>query len=871
MNIRLSVLALFILLGLISGCESGSDGESSADSTDATASKDSKDAEKKDAKKIDEDEKTKTIAEVTENSDRIDGLFTLYQDRKDGKLYMLVKPEQLDREYIYFGHATNGVVEAGYFRGAYTANSVFSVQRHYKRLEFIGQNTAFYFDPDTALSRAKDANISHAVLAVQEIVAEDEKTGEVLIALDDILLKEKFQQVKPTPDPDAKPKDAFALGSLSEARNKIVSVHNYPKNTAVVTEYVYENPAPVVDGQDDITDSRAVSIQIQHTFVAMPENNFKPRFDDYRVGYFTSRVTDMTTRSNTPYRDVVNRWNLVKKNPAAAVSDPVEPITWWIENTTPVEYRDLITKAALAWNSAFETAGISNAVAVKQQPDDADWDAGDIRYNVLRWTSSPNPPFGGYGPSFTNPRTGQIIGADVMLEYTFLTNRIRLRQVLQELSGSAAPVASLRNDLAYCSLGHGLQMSNLFGIQALNAVGADSKLYKQIVHDSMHYLILHEIGHTLGLNHNMKATQLQDKPFNKTEVEREGIAGSVMDYPAVNIAPSDREQTWYYQIRPGPYDDWAIEYAYSPALNDANEEKERLATILARSTEPELAFGNDADDMRSPGKAIDPRVNIYDMGADAITYATRRLRQADQMVNTLPARHPDSWQAVHDGYLIMMSEYARSAAVLSRYVGGVYVDRTPPGQAGEIAPFTPVSFADQKRAMAALETSIFAPDALAGSAELFAHLQRQRRGFDFWADSEDPKLHDWQLAIQKGTLDHLLHPTVLKRVTDSRLYGNQYELSEVFDDLSDAIFAADARSDVNTVRQNLQIEYVSRLVTMVRDDKNAAYDYPSRSMALFHLQQLRRQLAGKTSGNDETVAHTRHVLFIIDKALDVSG
>jgi len=122
-----------------------------------------------------------------------------------------------------------------------------------------------------------------------------------------------------------------------------------------------------------------------------------------RIGYFTDQVTDLTSPSPTPYRDLIHRWDLVKKDKNAVLSEPVEPIVWWIENTTPRQLRDTIRNAALAWNEAFEAAGFKNALVVKEQPDDADWDAGDIRYNVLRWTSSPNPPFGGYGPSFVNP------------------------------------------------------------------------------------------------------------------------------------------------------------------------------------------------------------------------------------------------------------------------------------------------------------------------------------------------------------------------------------------------------------------------------------------------------------------------------------
>lgn len=821
----------------------------------------------------DEDKKEKkTIAEIAAKSDRQDGLFTLYTDREDGALYMVLKPEQLDKEYIYFAHTTNGPVEAGYFRGAYIGNSIFSIRRHFNRVEFVEENTYFYVDPESPLIRSADANISHAVLAVQEIVAADKGSGDIMIKLDDVLLKENLLQIKPTPDPDAKPKDGFALGTLSENRNKVISVRNYPANVSVTTEYVYENPAPIVFGGDDITNSRAVSIKVQHSFIAMPENDYQPRRDDYRVGYFMSRVTDLTTRESAPYRDLIDRWHLVKKDPSAELSDPVEPITWWIENTTPLEFRDLIRTAALAWNPAFEHAGFSNAIQVKVQPDDADWDAGDIRYNVLRWTTSPNPPFGGYGPSFTNPRTGQILGADIMLEYSFFTNRLRIQQVLQEIAGhheaSAGSAAA-----GYCSLGSGLQMSMMFGQQVLDAAGTATELTQQLMHDSMHYLILHEIGHTLGLNHNMKATQFQDSPFDAVKVAAEGLAGSVMDYPALNIAPPDKTQTLFYPIAPGPYDNWAIEFGYSPGLSDASAEHQRLASILARSTEPELAFGNDADDMRSPGKAIDPRVNIYDQSSDAIGYATARLELADLMLNSMLSRYTrpgQTWQSLHDGFLVMMAEYARSAGVLSRYVGGVYVDRTPAGQSSGVQPYTPVSLADQKRAIAALRTHVFAPGAVSVPAELVSHLQQQRRSFDFYEVTEDPKVHEWMLSMQKGVLDHLLHPVTMKRITDSRLYGNEYDLAMYMGDLNEAIFAADAGGDVNTQRQNLQLEYVNRLAGMIKGEKKASYDYPTQSIALQQLDELRQQLRSKRKGNAETRAHRRHLRFVIESALDTS-
>jgi hypothetical protein len=651
----------------------------------------------------------------------------------------------------------------------------------------------------------------------------------------------------------------FSLGSLSDSRTKVFDVRAYPDNTDVFVEYVFENPAPVVEAAEDVTDSRFVSIQLQHSFVKMPQGEFTPRQDDPRVGYFFDRVTDLTDFSHTPFRDHIRRWKLVKKDPDAGVSDPVEPIVWWIENTTPHEFRDTIRDAALAWNQSFEKAGLSNAVEVRVQPDDADWDAGDIRYNVLRWTSSPQPPFGGYGPHFANPRTGQVIGADIMLEYSFIRRHLRALKLMETLENGGLPRSPAN---LYCSLGHGLQLGNLFATQALQVTGGDPALVDQIIHDTLHYLILHEIGHTLGLNHNMRATQMlsPDQAFDRATVDEKGLAGSVMDYPAVNIAPPGRDQTLFYAVRPGPYDDWAIEFGYSPDLDDPAA---RVAH-LARSTDPLLVFGNDADDMRSPGKAIDPRVNIYDMTGDAIGYAIERFALIDTVLADIRSRfgtEGESFQELHDAYLGLAVEFQRSANVVSRYIGGVMVNRAMVGQPGAATPFLPVSLDDQERAMGALRDHVFAPDAFRAPEGLYSHLRQQRRGFDFYETTEDPKLHDVMLAVQRGVLDHLMHPVVQKRITDSRLYGNDY-------DLAAAIFSGDLRGSVNTFRQNLQLDYVNRLVGMVSGESKAGYDNVAQSTALYNLRRIESMLDGNRGPNEETRAHRENVLYTIRRGLD---
>lgn len=812
-----------------------------------------------------------SFADIVEKSEHHEGLFDVYRDEKSGETYLTIKPDQLDQEFIYHAVVTDGVVEGGTFRGAFADNKIISIRRHFNRIEFVSNNASFYFDPDSALSRAADANISDAVIAVQDIVAEDEGSGTILIKADDVFLKESLQQIKGPPNPDPNAEKRFELGTLSETKNKIYEVRSYPENTNIFVDYVYENPTPLVRGQRDITDSRFVSVRLQHSLVKVPDNDYQPRIDDPRVGYFLEYITDLTSHSHAPYRDLIIRWDLRKKDPDAELSEPVDPIVWWIENTTPAEIRDSIKEGALAWNQSFEKAGFKNAVQVKVQPDDADWDAGDIRYNVLRWTSSPQPPFGGYGPSFTNPRTGQIIGADIMLENVFLTNRIQLADLMESMAGNEA-TQGIAGRTIQCSVGHNLQLSNIFGRQALKSMGLGGELEARMLDEAVRMLILHEIGHTLGLNHNMKASQIYtiEQLADAGFVAENGLTGSVMDYAPVHLATPGRGQTGFYDVKPGPYDDWAIEFGYSPDLDGPDGEARRKA-LLNRSTEPLLTFGNDADDMRAPGSGIDPRVNVGDMSADAITYATERLDLVDEMLGDLRDRtgkEGESYQQLVNAYTVMSYEFAAAARTMSRYVGGVHVNRAMVDQPGAKTPLVPVALSDQKRAMAALRSKVFGPDAFAGSDDLYSHLRQQRRSFDFYGATEDPKPHALVLAVQKSVLDHLLHPVVLRRISDSRQYGNQYPLGDVVEDLTNAIFGDDLSRSVNTYRQNLQLEYVNRLVAMVSGDAKANFDYLSQSAALHNLRQIERSLKSNPGVDTETQAHRANILYTIEQGLD---
>jgi len=188
------------------------------------------------------------------------------------------------------------------------------------------------------------------------------------------------------------------------------------------------------------------------------------------------------------------------------------------------------------------------------------------------------------------------------------------------------------------------------------------------------------------------------------------------------------------------------------------------------------------------------------------------------------------------------------------------------GQPGAAEPFTPVSSDDQRRAMAALDRYAFAPDAWTVTSDLYRRLQTQRRGFNFFSTTEDPKIHARVLGVQQQTLAHLLHPTVLARISDTELYGNGYPLADYMVDLNRAIFAADSRASVNTFRQNLQLAYTNRLISML--EQNSGYSYPARSMAYRNLTAIRQLAEGNTTGDALTRAHRAYLVHIIEEGTD---
>lgn len=819
---------------------------------------------------------TQIVEEVEEWNDFLErkrpypGLIDFYRDIQTGELFMELSEEQFGEEFIYFSYTMDGSRRDGMrMAGLLDDNAIISFRRRFRHVDVIRRNTDYVMDADSTLARSAGTNVPFTVLASLEVVSERRRGGRVMVRANDLFMTNSLVRVG----------QASALGramnvrpgTLNARKTNIRSIRNYEDNTEIVTEFVFDwSRANSPETSSDAT-------IVQHTFVRMPDDGFTPRRADPRIGYFTERRTNLTRIDGSPVDDLIQRWRLEKQDPDAAVSDVVTPITFWIENTTPVEYRPVIRDAVLSWNPLFEAAGLRNALRVEIQPDDAQWDAGDVRYNVIRWIASPTPIFGGYGPRFTNPLTGEILGADIVIEHAAVqrwTRTAGLFPAAADPDGTAASefadtaladtsLPPMHSDL--CAAGvHMAEAATFARLASATHAGSEADV-QAIIQQGLSWMVAHEVGHTLGLTHNMMGAYFGSLDGLSGPGAQHHLSASVMDYPGVNISAAGDAQGPFFPGLPGPYDAWAIRFGYDPAMEDA----QARSALLARSTEPGHVFANDADAVRTPGRGIDPRVNAYSLSTDPIGFATRQADLARTTIATLADTVPqtgDTWAETRSAFGVLMGMWAQSGGIISRYVGGVYVDRSVVGQSGAAsAPFVPVPASEQRRAMRALGDTVFGPGAYDFPPDLIARLQPERRGFDALREAEEPLMQAYVRNMQNAVLTHLLHPRVLNRLTDSLSYGGDYSTQAMLRDLTREVFAGDPWGRPDVFRRNLQIQYVDRLIAV--EDSSSLQHVPTVA-----VHETLRRIRQMNSGPDfwldsETRAHRRYIRERVSAAL----
>ena len=721
-----------------------------------------------------------------------DGFMKLHIKAEDDEYFLELDKNDLEKEFIYFAYVLNAPQAAGLRGGAIGQGAVLEFRRFKDEIALFKKNTNFSNETDNNIGKADLTNIMEAFLDSFEVVVEEGES--IVISVSDLFLSETLTSVSPNLPREYRDFVDLDLGRLDDDKTFINQVRNYPKNTAVEVTFGFSNPKPNQrNAVYAVADARFTSIVARHLFVEMPDDQFNTRVADQRVGYFSQRVTDLSTYDNYPQRDLINKWRLIKKDPEAELSEPVNPIVFWVEKSTPEEIKPMVVKGIEAWNLAFERAGFKNAIVAKIQPDDADWDAGDIQYNVVRWSSSPRPAFSGYGPSIGNPRTGELIAADIVQEF----NAIK----------------------------RGYNYRKLWGWTPEN-----DPLEQWIIS-----LTIHEVGHTIGLRHNFSASYL----YGPREVHDKNITGnttisSIMDYDPINIAPPGLEQGNYFPTEPGEYDRWAVEFAYKPNLTD-----EERAELLALSVLPAYRYGTDGDAMGTPGRNIDPRTRRGDMSNDVVTYAADRFITLDNKIAELPEIYNDEGETKNDftnSFYSLVSDKGRFMDIVAGQVGGVYVTRLVNGQ-DDVNAYEPVPYEKQKAAMDLITSEFLANGVWDFDPTIIKNLQREKRATGYGGGgNEDPQLHEFVLRMQTRVLASLLHPAVMTRLVDSSEYGNTYLPDEVLSDLFNSMFVAGETPD--TYKRNLQSFYVDALISVF--DEKSEYDDIAKAAVFASLQEINK-------------------------------
>ena len=688
----------------------------------------------------------KGMEKVISSSDGKPTLFSLWIDKKQGRLYGEFPKDFERKKYFIAMTIASGELFAGLQSG-----DLYAIWRKYNnRLALIEPNLDTRSTGDDESKSSVERLFTGRVIADVPILAET-PTRSLVIDLADLLLghSPKFFGF------------GSAFGGGIDPRHmklrEIKTAKVFPHNVEIAFETPFGNNGQLKTLHFSISD--------------MPDNTgYRPRKADDRVGYFTTAFDDLGKFKKDETRTrYINRWHLEKADPSLKFSPPKQPIIFYVEHTTPIRYRRFVRDGVIYWNKAFEKVGLVNAIEVYYQdaPTGAhmEKDPEDVRYNFLRWLS--NNQSTAIGPSRVHPLTGQILDADIILTDGWIRhferqfgemlpswqwkawgqkrwpgsnasrNGIRAScscppisatnswpswpsDGAQPLGGHPAGVTPGRmlgqnefdgikgrvsqvNGLCLAAQGRAfdmalLQLSKDLLIDAENKKGSGAEpkpdddeldgVPARFIGPLLADLVAHEVGHTLGLRHNFKASGLYSlAEINSNKIKgQKPFAGSVMDYLPVNINLKAGEvQGDYAMIDVGPYDMWAIEYGYT-------FEKD-LKPILARCVLPENQYGTDQDTW-----GPDPLARRYDFSSAPIDYAKNQMHLAKhhraRLLNKF-VEDGESWNRARHGYELTLGLQIRSLSMMANWIGGTFVHRDHKGDKGNRPPIEAVPAAVQ--------------------------------------------------------------------------------------------------------------------------------------------------------------------------------
>lgn len=851
------------------------------------------------------DPKAEEYEKTVKDLPKTEGAFTFYIRKKD---ILLELPEsKVGVLFLFQATLHSGAGEGAQAGDPINMTSIdaFRFDRDDDQLILVEPNLKTRGDAADPLSRANERSAPEAFLGNYKIEQTHPEKKLLLVNVTGLF---QGDVIRLTDTLNAGVPGQF---SLDREKSRIDRVKSFPENAVVrmLLHYQGSGTSPSAGilellglaPKNTLADSRSLPVRVTYNLWYRQDTGYRPRAADPRVGYFTEDFVDLakfwdddrTTRW-------ITRFDLRKKDPNAAMSEPVKPIVWTLDNSIPERYRPAFRRGVLFWNKAFEKLGFKNAIQVQDQPNDPDYDHADGRYNVIRLTMTPGSGYA-VAQARNDPFTGQILNAAI----TFDANMVRAAwqeyrdivtpganalQAAMDLfvrrpgvEGQAAlralwdPSEGLRQrrnsvfapagwQVDGCRYAEGKAESAAYAWDALMAapnVGISRNDYiDQYIADT----VCHEVGHCLGLRHNFSAsTHLTTAELaNDAIVGREGISASVMDYTPVNFQSVLKGRGWFYAPGVGPYDVHAIEYGYCDAGFD---ERMTLAQIASRINQPGLAYMTDED-----ADGVDPTAVRFDCAKDSIRYSLKMLAAGARMrtwaIANLPTRG-ESYAKRNALILRSFTRLFREGAAIARWVGGIQGNRNFRGDTNEKPTLRPVEAGLQREAL-----NVIARECLSLKAMPLPESVLLTMSGDYstgQGSGYTAPLRELITAPQQMLAATLLSAVKLETIVENEIKTprgrDRYTLAEHFGAVLGAVFEEVGKpGSIAGTRRDLQRFVVNGLITQASAPSGGVPE-DVRLLATDHLRRLSARLKPGKGADPLTVAHLRDLKATIDRFL----
>jgi hypothetical protein len=682
-------------------------------------------------------------------------------------------------------------------------------------------------DEESPIYKSVEANNFFPILFSSKIEAFNSDSTSLLVDVSDIYQKE----VTSLNAMSSRIRKQYSVKRLDQSRSYIESVNSYPQNIEVKHVMTYD-----ADNPPERDQANTISMLLNQSMILLPENKMMPRLADYRVGWFTIEKYDYNSDElKSDNYEILRRWRLEPKDVEAykrgELVEPIKPIVYYLDPATPEKWRPYFKQGIEDWNVAFEKAGFKNAIIAKDAPtkeEDPEFSPEDVRYSVVRYVASTTR--NAVGPSVTDPRTGEILESDIIWYHNHLRS-YRNRFMIE--AGAQNPDA-----------------------RTLQTPEAE-------IGEMMRMVIAHEVGHALGLPHNMKASSAYptDSLRSASFTQKYGLTPSIMDYARVNYIAQPEDKGVRYIRMMGPYDEYAINWGYR-YLPDAETKEDEKATldkwILEKADNPWYQFGGGYD-------GVDPQSQRESLGKDQVKASEYGLANLKKVVPNLvewTSADGETYAELEEVYRELGYIWRRYVGHVTTNIGGVYETRKTADQEGVL--YTPVPKGIQRYALSFLLDHAFTTPNWLLNKDILDRI-------------ESNGAIDRVKSIQLYNLNQLLDEDRLIRLVEAEeRYGNEaYSVIEFLTNLRKGLFSElYTYKKADAYRRNIQREYVDIAGNYIHqleaeDPENGILISDIISLMRGELKRLKSDLTRYGKNNDQLTAyHWDDLSARIDKILE---